>query len=215
MCVCLSVHLLVCLHLSVCPFVCLSMDGSIYSVCLVVCPSVCLSVFLSGCPSVCLSVCLSLCLSVCLSVRLSVHLSVCLSICLFVGMSICLSVCSFICLSVCLFVCVSAICLFDRLFICLLCLIFLFVCHTFVMLYVCRFWSPSIVSLHTCFVLTCSSSLDLLVVESKRSNGIAAVWVARNRFTVLDRQQQVSAFCSSRLASHALLQPFHILVISY
>ncbi|XP_062521183.1 coatomer subunit alpha-like [Corticium candelabrum] len=29
------------------------------------------------------------------------------------------------------------------------------------------------------------------VVESKRSNGIAAVWVARNRFTVLDRQQQL------------------------
>ena len=34
--------------------------------------------------------------------------------------------------------------------------------------------------------------VSYLVAEGKRSSGVAAVWVARNRFTVLDRSHQVS-----------------------
>ena len=56
------------------------------SVCLSVCPSLCLSICLSVCPSVCLSVHTS----VHPSVRLFVHLSICLSIHLFVHPSVCL-----------------------------------------------------------------------------------------------------------------------------
>lgn len=45
---------------------------------------------------------------------------------------------------------------------------------------------------HACTLYLYSSACFLSVVESKRSPGTAAVWVARNKFAVLDKNHQVS-----------------------
>jgi len=138
LCVCLSVCVSVCL--SVCLCVCLSvlvrgrLEGGaritlgalividVHGLCLSVCLSVsmylfvcssvclCLSVYSSVCLFVCVSI-VSICHSVCLSISLSVRLSVCLSIfpsvCLFVCSFVCSPMCFSVCLYVCLFVCLS------------------------------------------------------------------------------------------------------------
>ena len=45
---------------------------------------------------------------------------------------------------------------------------------------------------HTCCCCCCYCCFDIFtVVEGKRSPGIQAVWVARNRFAVLDKNRQV------------------------
>ena len=44
----------------------------------------------------------------------------------------------------------------------------------------------SVPSSLSCFLLLC-----FLVVEGKRSPGVQVVWVARNRFAVLDKTRQV------------------------
>ena len=71
------------LCLCVCPSICLSVDMSFYPY---VCVCLFLSVILPVCMSVCVSVCVCLlvCSSVCLSVSVSVGLYVCLSVYLFV-----------------------------------------------------------------------------------------------------------------------------------
>ena len=77
-----------------------------WSVCLSVCPSICLSVHLSVCPSIYLSIRRSVCLSFCASVGLSV--------CLYVGLSIDLSVPSVpVCLSLMIFVTLFDIVIFP------------------------------------------------------------------------------------------------------
>ena len=55
--------------------------------------------------------------------------------------------------------------------------------------------------------LSLSLSLSLSsVVESKRSPGLAAVWVARNKFAVLDKNHQVN--CPSSLLLYRVLPAF-------
>ncbi len=83
-CSCPSVHLSVCLSLSL-------------YVHLFICPSICMSVWISICPSVpqtlCLCFCLSVSLSLCLTLTQFLCASVCISICLsFSFPSVCLSV---------------------------------------------------------------------------------------------------------------------------
>ena len=66
-----------------------------------VCPSVRVSVSLSVCVYVSLSVCVSVSLSVCVSVSLSVCVSVSLSVCVSVSLSICWCISLYLCFTVC------------------------------------------------------------------------------------------------------------------
>ena len=86
--VCSFVGLSVCpcvrlrVHLSMCPFVCVSISASF--VCVSICAYVRSCVHLSVCPFVCPFVLVTVCVSNCPYVRLCVHLSVCVSMCQFV-----------------------------------------------------------------------------------------------------------------------------------
>ena len=75
------------------------------NVCLSICLSACMPVYMSIWLYACLYVYLSVCLSACLYVYLPVCLSICLSACMPVYMSICLYACLPVYMSICLYAC--------------------------------------------------------------------------------------------------------------
>lgn len=76
-----------------------------FQLCLCVCVSESVYVYLCVCVSVCACVRLSVCISVCVCMGASVSVCVCLSVCLCMCVSLCLAVYVFVCVSVCQCVC--------------------------------------------------------------------------------------------------------------
>jgi hypothetical protein len=104
-CICVYMHVSVCLHLCVCVSLCVYMCAFCVSVrmCVYVCMYMCVHACVRVSTPVCM--CVSVCVCACACVSVSVPVYICLCVCLYMSVPVCLPVCVYVCVYIPVYAC--------------------------------------------------------------------------------------------------------------